>query len=539
MARSWIGLIGTSCITALAAGAAIAQHRHEGAAAAQRLGAVHFATSCSPAVQAEFDRGVALLHSFWFSAAIDSFEAVLAKDPRCAMAQWGIAMSWWGNPFGGFRSATALAAGRRAAENARAAGPRTPREQDYVAAVAELYRDFETVDQRSRVLAYEQAMERLAAKHTSDPEARIFYALALDQAASPTDQTHAKLLKAGAILEQELPAQPEHPGIAHYLIHSYDVPELAPRALAAARRYAKIAPGAAHAQHMPSHTFTRLGLWEESIEANRASAAAARQDDAAAEELHALDYQVYAYLQLAQDAAAKKIRDELPAIGARIRLSGAGNAAPAPAGFFALAAIPARYALERREWRAAAALEPRQTPFPWVDAVTHFARALGAARSGDPASAARDVEQLSSLAAALAAKDESYWAGQVDIQRRVAAAWTTFAQGRKDEGLALLRAAAELEDATEKAAVTPGPLAPARELLGEMLLEAGRPAEALAELERAMKKEPKRFRTLADAAAAAEAAGDQPEARAYYARLAELGDEADEPLRPELERLRR
>lgn len=539
MAKSWIGLIGTSCIAALSAGAADAPHQHDVTASAQRLGTVHFATSCNPAVQAEFDRGVALLHSFWFSAAIDRFEQVLAQDSRCAMAQWGIAMSWWGNPFGGFRSAAALAAGRAAAEKARTAGPRTPREQDYVAAVAELYRDFETVEQRSRVLAYEAAMEQLAAKHASDPEARIFYALALDQAALPTDRTHAKLLRAGAILEKELPAQPDHPGIAHYLIHSYDVPDLASRALAAARRYAQIAPDAPHAQHMPSHTFTRLGLWEESIEANRASAAAARKDDAAAEELHALDYQVYAYLQLAQDAAAKRVRDELPAIGARIGLAGAGNAAPPPAGFYALAAIPARYALERREWRAAAALETRQTPFPWVDAVTHFARALGAARSGDPASAARDVEKLTSLAAALAAKNESYWTQQVDIQRRAAAAWTAFAQGRKDEGLALLRGAAELEDATEKAAVTPGPLAPARELLGEMLLEAGRPAAALAELERTMKKEPNRFRTLADAAAAAEAAGDQAKARAYYARLAELGAKADEPRRPELERLRR
>jgi tetratricopeptide (TPR) repeat protein len=507
-------------------------------AAPQRLGTVRFATSCDAAVKDEFNRGVALLHSFWFSAAIETFNKVLAKDPGCAMAHWGIAMSWWGNPFGGFRSPAALTAGRAAVEKALAAGPKTPREQDYVAAVAELYKNYETVDQRTRIVAYEKAMEQVAAKHTSDSEARIFYALALDQSSLPTDRTYANLLKAGAILEKELPAQPDHPGIAHYIIHSYDVPSLAPKALDAARRYAKIAPDAPHALHMPSHTFTRVGSWEESIETNLASAAAARKDNAASEELHALDYQVYAYLQLARDGAARKVLDSLPPIAARIRVTGAENAAPAPAGFFAATAIPARHALERHAWREAAALEARETPFPWADAMTHFARALGAARGGNAGDAAPDVDKLASISAALKAKNDNYWAGQVDIQRRAAAAWVAFAQGRQDEGIAMLREATALEDATEKSAVTPGPLAPARELLGEMLLEAKRPADALVEFEQSMKKEPNRFRGLYGAALAAEAAGDSSKAQTYYRKLVELCRDADTPVRPELEAAR-
>jgi tetratricopeptide (TPR) repeat protein len=519
-------------------GIAGAQHQHESSSMPSRLGKVHFATSCAPDAQAEFDRGVALLHSFWFSAAIASFDKVAEKDPACAMAYWGIAMSWWGNPFGGFRSPSAIAQGRAAVEKARAAGPKTARERDYIAAVELLYTEADTVDQRTRTLAYEKAMAQVAARYTDDSEARIFYALSLDQTALPGDRSYTNLLKAGAILERELPGQPEHPGIAHYIIHSYDVPSLAPRAVEAARRYAKIAPDAPHALHMPSHTFTRLGYWDESIETNIASAAAARKDNAASEELHALDYQVYAYLQTAQDAAARKVVDAVPAIGARIQTDAPGAAAPAPAGFFALAAIPARYALERDAWREAAALPVRETPFPWTDAITHFARALGAARSGDPAAAAPDVDKLASSAAGLKAKNESYWAQQVEIQRRVASAWVTYAQGSKEDAIAALREAAGMEDATEKSAVTPGPIKPARELLGEMLLEAGRPAEALTEFELTIKKEPNRFRGMYGAARAAEAAGDESKARTYYAKLIELCQRADAG-RPELDAARK
>src|SRR5688500_3400078 len=280
------------------------------------------------------------------------------------MAHWGIAMSWWGNPFGGFRSPKALQAGRAAVEKGKAAGAKTERERGYLAAVESLFKDTATIPQRTRTLAYEKGMEQLAATFgDDDPEARIFYALALDQTALPTDKTYGNQLKAAAILEAEFARQPDHPGLAHYIIHSYDVPPLAPRALDAARRYAKIAPAAPHALHMPSHTFTRVGAWQESIEANLASAAAARKDNAASEELHALDYQAYAYLQTAQDAAAKKVTVEIAAIGARIQIDAPGAAAPPIAGFFALAAMPARYTLERSAWRDAAMLTPRETPF--------------------------------------------------------------------------------------------------------------------------------------------------------------------------------
>ena len=521
-------------------GAAQAPHQHDTPGPdAGRLGTVHFTTSCRPAVAPAFDRGVALLHSFWFSAAIQAFNDVLTHDPGCSMAHWGIAMSWWGNPFGGFRSPQALANGLSAVERAKTRGPETERERGYIAAVEALFVNAGTVDQRTRILAYEKAMAQLASRYAADPEARILYALALDQAALPSDKTYANQLKAAGILEKEFLAQPDHPGLAHYIIHSFDVPTLAPRALDAARRYAKIAPAAPHALHMPSHTFTRVGAWQDSIASNLASAAAARKDNAATEELHALAYQVYAYLQTAQDGAAKKIVDGIPAVGARIQTNAAGNAAPPPAGFFALAAIPARYALKRGAWAEAARLAPRQTAFPWADAVAYFARALGSARGGNPEAAVQDVDTLSTIADGLRKANDAYWSEQVDIQRRVAAAWISYARGRQEEALAMLREAADREDATEKSAVTPGPIKPARELLGEMLLEAGRPAEALKEFELTTTKEPNRFRGVYGAARAAAGAGDSRKARMYSARLIEICARADKPGRAELQEARK
>ena len=297
-----------------------------------------------------------------------------------------------------------MAAGLAASDAGTASGAGTDREKAYLAAVDTLFRDAATRDQRSRTVAYEKAMEALAARYPDDTEARIFYALALGQTALPTDKTYANQLKAAGILEQEFARQPEHPGLAHYIIHSFDVPPLAPRGLDAARRYAKIAPDAPHALHMPSHTFTRVGLWQDSIDTNLASAAAARKDPGgAAEELHALDYQVYAYLQTAQDAAAAGTLPLVAPLAARIPNAGAGNAAPPSAGYYAVAAIPARYALERAAWAEAAALTPPQTPFGWADAVTHFARAIGAARSGNAAAARQDVARLVALRDAVAA----------------------------------------------------------------------------------------------------------------------------------------
>ena len=515
------------------------QDQHDHGSPTGRLGTVHFATSCSTAVSEDFDRGVALLHSFWFSAAIDAFNGVLKSDPSCAMAQWGIAMSWWGNPFGGFRSPAALEAGLTAVEKGNAAARGTDRERGYLAAVEALFKDAATIPQRTRALEYERRMADLSTRFPDDLEARIFYALAVDQTALPTDKTYVNQLKAAAILEKEFARQPDHPGLAHYIIHSFDVPSLAPRALDAARRYAAIAPAAPHALHMPSHTFTRVGAWQDSIEANIASAAAARKDNAAAEELHALDYQVYAYLQTAQDAAAKRSLDGIELIGARIQLNAAGNAAPPPAGYYALAAIPARYALERSAWKEAATLTPRETAFPYADAITYFARALGAARSGNPAAAVKDVEKIGTLRDALQKASDGYWAGQVDVQMRIASAWIAVAEGRQAQALSMLREAADAEDLTDKSAISPGPIKPARELLGEMLLELNRPGDALREFEATMAKEPNRFRGVYGAARAAEGAGDRAKARVYSARLLEICQRADKPGRPELQEAQR
>ena len=515
-----------------------AHDEHDHGAPAHKLGKVHFVTSCAPVVWEEFDRGVALLHSFWFSAAIESFNTVLNGDPRCMMAHWGIAMSRWGNPFTSFRSPQTLEAGLAATDAAMASGTGTAREKAYVGAVDHLYRNSSTLDHRTRIVAYEKAMETLAAKYTDDIEARIFYALALDQTALPTDKKYTNQLKAADILEAEFKRQPEHPGLAHYIIHSFDVAVLAPRALDAARRYAKIAPEAPHALHMPSHTFTRVGSWQESIDTNLASEAASRKDSATSEQLHALDYLAYAYLQTAQDVAAKRTVDEIAALRAKIP-TGAANAAPPSAGYYALAAIPARYALERDAWAEAAALRPSESPFAWVDAVTFFARSLGAARSGDVVAARQDIDRLAVLRDEPKKGNDAYWTGQIGIQWRVATAWLTFADGKQSEALVMMRAAAEIEDKTEKSAITPGPLKPARELLGEMLLQMNRPAEALVEFETTLRNEPNRFRATYGAARAAEAAGQQQQASSYYASLLRITKNADQPGRNELAEARK
>jgi hypothetical protein len=539
MATLRVGMGAALALFAVSHAAAAQEHEH-GSGSAEHLGTVHFATSCGADAQPVFDRAVALLHSFEFGPAIQAFEAVGAADRSCGIAYWGVALAAWGNPFAaGQKAPPQIRQGRDAIERADRASPRTDRERAYVAAVAELYRDTDRRGQQERVLAYRDAMAALAASHPEDMEATVFYALALAQAVPPTDKTYADLLKAGAILESLWATHPDHPGLAHYIIHSYDVPPLAPRALEAARRYARIAPSAPHALHMPSHTFTRMGYWQESIETNIASAAAARRDGATAEELHATDYQVYAYLQTAQDAAAKGLLDSLPEIAARFDPDAVGSAAPGVAGVFALAAIPARWALERGEWAEAARLEPRPSRFPQTEGMTHFARALGAARLGDRAAARSAIEALQQVRDRLTASAEAYWSGQVEIERRSAAAWLARAEGRTTDALAEMRAAAEMEDATEKNAMTPGPLAPARELLGEMLLEAGQPADAVKEFEATLQKEPDRYRALAGAARAAAQAGDRATASRHYARLLKVCERADDPGRAELVEARR
>ena len=510
------------------------QHQHEHGAVPEALGRVHFETSCDPATRAEFDRAVALLHSFWFTAAADAFTRVAERDPRCGVAWWGVAMSRWGNPFAPSRPPRALEDGSAAIQKARAAGAATERERAYIDAAAELFESFSSVPHRTRILNYERAMERLHARYPEDREGAAFYALAVNQTALPTDKTFTQQLKAAAILEKLFEEQPDHPGAAHYLIHAYDHPPLAPKALPAARRYAKIAPDAPHALHMPSHTFTRVGLWEDSVATNRASAEAARRVNSIGDALHALDYQAYAYLQMAQDGSASRVHEEVQEIVARLE----GGQQYTQVGLFASTAIPARLALERGAWTEAARLEPRATPFPFIDAMTHYARALGAARSGALSTLDGDVAKLGELHAALVAKGEDYWAQQVRIQHIAAQAWAAYATRDRERALTLLREAADLEGSLEKAAITPGPLAPARELLGEMLLELGRPADALREFESVMESEPGRFRTTLGAARAAARAGDSAAARQHYAQLLQIAPRPDGAPRPELQEAR-
>lgn len=506
----------------------------------EKLGTVHFPTSCSAAVSSRVDRAVALLHSFEFGASIRAFNEVLASDSTCAMAYWGIALSRWSNPMAArVRTPEQLAPGRSAANAAQRLGSNaTDRERSYISAVAELYKDYEHVDQSARVAAYARAMKDLAAAQPADTEAKIFYAIALTASASPSDKTYAKQLEAGRILEPIFAKQPNHPGLAHYIIHTYDVPALAPKAVSAADRYSAIAPSAAHALHMPSHTFTRVGEWQQSIDVNRRSMQVAEHDASIAEVLHATDYAVYAHLQLAQDSAAKALLAKLPGLAARFDPTAITGAAPGSAGVFALAAMPARYALERRDWRSAAALEPKVSGFPWTDAMVYFARALGASHLGDTVRARAAVDSLGAIRQRLLQSGEPYWAEQVAVQQLGAGAWLALAEHRADTALARMRAASSREDATEKDAVTPGPLAPARELLGDMLMELNRPREALAEYRATLNKEPNRFRTLYGAMRAATLAGDRTAAAQYRSSLMKLCANADRPGRPELAAIR-
>jgi len=518
----------------LAASSSRAQEHQHGSG--ENLGTVHFATSCNEAAQKEFNRAVALLHSFQFSRAIEGFKATLGEDATCGIAYWGIALSDWSNPFApGAKDNSQLQAGRESAERGQTVGAKTERERAYLAAAAKLYRDYESTPQRARLLAYRDAMQEVAAKYPEDHEAQIFYALAIAASEDPADKTYAGRLKAGAILERLFEEEPTHPGLAHYIIHTYDVPALAGRALVAARRYSDIAPDAPHALHMPSHTFTRTGYWQESIESNIAAAAASRREGQTAEELHASDYETYAYLQTGQDEAARRVLDSLPEIASRFDpkmvISGAG---PPAAGYFALAAIPARYALERRDWKQASQLAVRETPFPYTDAMTWFARGFGAARLGQAPVANESAAALQQIRERLLKAGENYWALQVEIQEREVQAWAALAEGKKEEALRQMKAAAELEDGTEKSAVTPGPLAPARELLGEMLLEMNEPSQALEQFEATLKKEPGRFHALYGAAHAAELSGSRDTSQKYFRELLKVCVHADMPGRPEV-----
>lgn len=499
-----------------------AQHEH-GAGEPENLGKVDFPVSCERAVQPQFNRAVAILHSFGYQKAADAFAAIARQDPACGMASWGVAMTHyralWVVPM-----AMDLKQGWAAVETAKSAGAKTQRERDYIAAIETFYKDFDKLDHRTRALAYEKAMEQLRDRYPKDREAAIFYALEVLANAPPADKTYANQKKASAILGPMFAEQPEHPGLAHYIIHCDDYPPLAAQGLDAARRYAKIAPDSPHALHMPSHIFTRLGLWQESIDSNLASATAARNDGGSGDELHARDYLVYAYLQRGQDTEAKKVFDAVPRVES--------NDPVYFAGLYSIATMPARYAVERHRWAEAAALTLPPDIFPgehyaWTESNVYFARALGAARIGDTGAARNSLQQLASLRDTLVRERVKYWTEQVDIQREIVAAWIAMAEDKKSDSLQQMRAAADHEDATEKHPVTPGAIVPARELLGEMLLESRQPVPALEAFEATLRASPGRLNALSGAARAAQLAGDREKAKSYYTTLLANCDQAD------------
>jgi tetratricopeptide (TPR) repeat protein len=495
-------------------------HKHE---MGEKLGRVNFTVSCNKAAQQQFNRAVALLHSFWYDEAERGFIEATKADPKCGMGSWGVAMSLY-HPVWQPPNRTELQNGSAAVAKAVMIGARTQREKDYIAAIETFYKDSDRLDHRTRSIAYEKAMEQLYLRYPKDNEAAVFYALALLGTALPTDKTYMNQKKAAEILNKVLVQEPQHPGVAHYLIHSFDYPALANLALAAARSYSKIAPDSPHALHMPSHIFIRLGLWQESIESNVASATAARKYASLKDEIHAMDYLAYAYLQAAQDGKVKELADAvygMDKFDAHIFQAA-----------YALAAIPARYALERRRWAEAAALKVPVASFPWnkfsyAEAILYFARSLGASRTGDTAAASKDVERLAAIQKSLTEAKEDYWATQVEIQRLAAAAWLAQAEGKPEEALKLMRSAADLEDSTDKHPVTPGAIIPARELLGELLLELRQPQQALKEFEASLLVAPNRFNGLYGAAKAAELSGDRNKAAKFYAKLLSLSEKSD------------
>src|SRR5438067_7551880 len=473
-------------------------------------GTVDFKVSCTPDARSEFIRGVALLHSFFYEEARRIFTAVAAKDPNCGMARWGIAMTWW-HPIWTPPTPNEMRAGKTAAEKAMAMKAGTDLERGFITALNAYYNTPDgpatgavgqschgPVGPRERVVAYEKAMRTVYEQHPDDIETQTFYTLAVLAVgyANPTDTTLSNQLKAAAILEKLWTKNPRHPGVAHYLIHSYDYPSLAERGLAAARSYGSIAPWVPHALHMPSHIFTRLGMWEDSIAANRSSADASRayaamrhRDATEAEELHALDYTVYSYLQEGQDSKAKEIVDFAGTVrktNPELEFSGA----------YALASIPARYTLERNDWKSAATLNipnvPHWATFPFMEALIEYAHALGCAHIGDLDGARKAIARMQQLREATKEPKFDYFKQHLELQMQAASAWIAYAEGKKDEAVEMLRRSADAEDLLGKHPVSPGALVPIREQLGSMLLELGQPKEAGKELQAALKIYPAR-----------------------------------------------
>ena len=492
------------------------EHQH-----VEDLGAVAFPVSCTPDAQARMTRAVAMLHSFWFPEARRTFESVAEADPGCGIAYWGVAMTHFGNPMASGSGAEGQAAGWAAAQKAASIGGRADRDRAYIDAAVALFQDHATVNNRTRMVRYETALKRIVDRFPDDTEAQIFHAIFRVANAPPTDMTFAQQKDAAQVLTRLYRAHPKHPGLAHYIIHAFDSPPLANLALDAARQYADIAPAAPHALHMPSHIFTRLGYWDESIKTNRRSA---DLEPTPGGKSHPMDYMVYAYLQQGRDAAALAVIKELGG-------STSGEYIAGTLGGYNAQAMPARYALERDDWTAAAALKVG-TGAPEALAVTHFARGLGAARAGNVAVAQEAVAALDKVVADLNARKDPYWPMVVDAQRLAITAWIAHAEGRHEDALRLAREAAEKEETVEKHPVTPGPLIPARELFGDILMVHKSAGEALVAYEATLAREPNRARTLAGAARAAKAAGKPDVAVKYYRALVDVMD--PQSARPEL-----
>jgi tetratricopeptide (TPR) repeat protein len=511
------------------AGLAWSDEGHHHALTEEEVGSVHFSTSCAPAVESEINHAVALLHSFQYEDTRSAFEAIAAKDPECAIAEWGIAMSHYHGLWGNGDAAAGREALKRAQEIASANSATTPREHAYIDALAEIY-DGKSSDGYARDRAFESKMAALQNSYPDDTEAKVFHALALSITAPKTDRTFANQRKCGEILEPMFAKLPHHPGVAHYLIHCYDNPVLAERGLSAARTYASIAPASAHANHMPAHIFTRVGSWDESIRSNLRSAELATQAEATSknaeardQRLHAMDYLEYAYLQSGQVVPAKAVLAEMKSLKPISDLTLTGD--------YAVAAIPARCALELGNWDDAAELRVRSEGVPWAQAITWMAIGIGSARAKHLEVAARAEESLASLRDTITKQNNEYWSKQVEVQRREVLAWIQQQTGKSNDAIATMRSAADLEESMDKHAVTPGAVLPAREMLAQLLVLANRSHEAVAEYESVLKIAPNRFNALYGAATAAEASGDQTAAQKYFRKLTEVavGDE-----RPEL-----
>jgi len=488
-----------------------AAHDHP---APDKLGKVHFMTSCLAEVQPDFQRAVALLHSFAYEVAAREFAAVAQRDPSCAMAHWGIAMSHyhqlWSPP-----AASALQTGRDEVEKAEHLGAHSEREKQFIAAAAAYFEGDEHTTPPARAHAYEQAMAVVATHNPRDAEAQVFYALALIATALPTDRSHSNQEQAAAILEPIFRAYPDHPGAAHYLIHAYDSAELAPRGLAAARAYSKIAPSAPHALHMPSHIFTRLGLWDDSIASNQAARSAAHSQGDRGEELHAMDYLTYAYLQRGRDDEADRVFKDLRSMGSLLSNDFKVG--------YAATAIPVRLAMERQRWGEAESLQPIAQSAPHIVAIVYWARAVARARSGHPDAADSDLQRIDQCQNQSRASGDLYWSTQIEILGKEARGWHAAASGRTAEAVQLLQEAADTEDGLEKLPVTPGPIIPAREQLGELLLDLQRPRDALRELKASLASAPGRRGAILAGIRSADQVGDAATAGKFRAALRDPG----------------